>query len=160
RWDRVTALEYATFSWPIVVASGSGLVIAQGSILFGEWQVGLAGIGAFTLASTITMYAQRVDDVVTPTVYPIVCAVHDRTDVLMETFLKTNRLALMWGAPFGVGLLLFAPDLVEFAIGDKWEDATTVLQMFGLIAAMDQFAFNWTAFLRARGDTKPIAWYG
>ena len=34
--------------------------------------------------------------------------------------MKSNRLALMWGAPFGLGLALFAEDLVQFAIGERW----------------------------------------
>ena len=34
--------------------------------------------------------------------------------------MKSNRLALMWGVPFGVGLTLFAADLVEFGIGEEW----------------------------------------
>ena len=40
------------------------------------------------------------------------CAVADRTELLFETFVKSNRLALMWAMPSGLGLALFAPDLV------------------------------------------------
>ena len=31
--------------------------------------------------------------------------------------MKSNRLAMMWGIPFGVGLALFAADLVHHVIG-------------------------------------------
>ena len=33
--------------------------------------------------------------------------------------MKSKRLALMWGMPFGVGLALFGPDLVEFVLGSN-----------------------------------------
>jgi O-antigen/teichoic acid export membrane protein len=63
----------------------------------------------------------------------------------------------MWGVPFGVGLALFAPDIVQFGIGNRWRPALGLIQVFGLIAAADQIGFNWDAYFRARADTKPIA---
>ena len=53
----------------------------------------------------------------TATVREVLNYVRDRTDLLFETFVKSNRLALMWGMPFGVGLALFAADLIDFVIG-------------------------------------------
>lgn len=157
RYDRGTLREYYSFSWPLFVSSGGALIVAQSSIFFGELSLGLAGAGAITLASSIALYSNRVDQIVTQSIYPAICAVKDRTDLLFESFVKSNRLALMWAMPFGVGLALFAPDLVDFVIGDQWEPAIGLLQAFGLITAFSQLGFNWTAFFRARGDTKPIA---
>jgi O-antigen/teichoic acid export membrane protein len=135
----------------------SGIVIAQGSILAGDKLIGLAAVGVITLASTISLYAQRVDEILTATLYPAICAVKDRTDLLFESFVKSNRLALMWGVPFGVGLTLFADDLVEFGLGHKWRPAVGLLQAFGILAAVNHIGFNWTAYFRARSETKPIA---
>jgi O-antigen/teichoic acid export membrane protein len=97
-----------------------------------------------------------VDAIVTQTLYPAICAVRDRTDLLFEAFVKSNRLGLMWGVPFGVGLALFAGDLVDFVYGDEWEPAVVLIQAFGLIAAFNHIGYNWTAFFRARGETGPI----
>ena len=157
RYDSATARDYLTFSWPLFVATLSSLVIAQASVITGEAVAGLAGAGALTLAATISQYADRVDGVVTATLYPAICAVKDRRDLLFESFVKSNRLTLMWGVPFGVGLALFASDLVEFGLGEKWEDAVILLQVFGLTAAAGHLGFNWDAFYRARGETRPIA---
>ncbi len=112
------------------------------------------------LASTIRVYGDRVDAIVTQTLYPAICAVKDRKDLLFEAFVKSNRLGLMWGMPFGVALALFAPDLVEFAYGEEWEPAVGLIQAFGLIAAFNHIGYNWTAFFRARGETKPIGVLG
>ena len=101
RYDRGTMRSYASFSWPLILASASTLVIAQSSLLVGEKVLGLAAVGAITLASSVSDYTNRVDQIVTATLYPAICAVRDRRDALFESFVKSNRLALMWGMPFG-----------------------------------------------------------
>jgi O-antigen/teichoic acid export membrane protein len=157
RWDRETARQYFSFSWPLFVASASGLLIPQVSALAGNAFVGLAGVGALALAATISNYTDKVDQVITWTLYPAICRVSDRLDLMFEAFVKTNRLTLMWGLPFGVGVALFADDLVTYGIGDEWKPAVGIIQAFGLIAALNHIGFNWSAFYRARGDTKPLA---
>jgi O-antigen/teichoic acid export membrane protein len=152
-----TIRDYFQFSWPLVTASAGVIVVVQGSMLVGSRTVGLAGVGAIGLGSAIIQFADGVDAIVTQALYPAICAVRDRTELLFEAFVKSNRLALMWGVAFGLGLTLFAADLVHFVIGDSWEPAIVVLQYFGVIAATEQLGFNWTAFLRARNETRPLA---
>jgi len=157
RWDAATARSYFSFSWPLFVASASGLLIPQVAALAGNAFVGLAGVGALALAATISNYTDKVDQVITWTLYPAITRVSDRLDLMFEAFVKTNRLTLMWGLPFGVGVALFADDLVSYGIGDEWEPAIGIIQAFGLIAALNHIGFNWSAFYRARGDTRPLA---
>src|SRR3954466_3271969 len=42
-------------------------------------------------------------------------------------------------------------------MGEKWSFAVPVIQIIGVMAAVNQSGFNWTAFYRALDDTKPIA---
>ena len=154
-FDRRVARTYIRFSWPLVAGSGASMLVAIGTLSVGQATLGLAGAGAITFASSITQYVDRVDQIITQTMYPAICAVRDRTDALFEAFVKSNRLALMWGAPFGIGLALFAPDLVRFVIGERWELAIGLLQAFGAVAALNHVAFNWGAFYRALGNTRP-----
>ena len=157
RWEPERLPEYASFSWPLLVASLAGIVIAQSATLVAEFSVGLAGVGAVALASSIVAYTGRVDQIVTQTLYPAICRVVDRREALVEAFEKSNRLALTFGVPFGVGLALFAEPLIEDVLGDRWRPALGLVQTFALIAAADQLGFNWTAFYRALGRTRPIA---
>jgi PST family polysaccharide transporter len=76
---------------------------------------------------------------------------------LFEAFTKSNRLALMWGMPCGVGIALFADDIVHYVIGDKWAFAIPVMQIMALAAGFNQFGFNWGAFYKAANRTRPIA---
>jgi polysaccharide transporter, PST family len=148
------------FSWPLLVATGTGMLIPQLAMVVGSRELGLAGAGIITLAGLVITYTDRVDQLITSTLYPAICRVKDRTDVLFEAFVKSNRLALMWGVPFGVGVALFADDLVSYGLGDEWRDAVPLLQVFGLIAALNHVGFNWNAFYSARGDTRPMAIVG
>jgi O-antigen/teichoic acid export membrane protein len=157
RYDRGTARSYVGFSWPLMAESGAGIVIAQGSVVAGNATLGAAGVGAIVLSSSISMFTDRVDGILTATLYPAICRLRDRVDVLLEIFVKSNRLALMWGIPFGTALTLFADDLVRFGLGDDWDEAVVLLQVFGVAAAAGHLGFNWTAFYRARGDTRPLA---
>jgi len=155
-FDRGRLGEYVSFGTPLFVASASRVVGVQVLVFAGEAELGLAGAGMIGLASSIRAYGDRVDAIVTQTLYPGICAIKDRKDLLFEAFVKSNRLGLMWGMPFGVGLALFAPDLIEYVYGDEWEPAVGLLQAFGLIAAFNHIGYNWTAFFRASGETKPI----
>jgi O-antigen/teichoic acid export membrane protein len=160
RWDRKTGREYFNFSWPVFVASASGMMIPQVSMLVATRKLGLAGAGVLGLAGTVSVYTNKIDELVTWTLYPAICRVKDKTELLFEAFVKSNRLALMWGVPFGVGIALFASDLVHFGLGDRWEPAITILQIFGLVAAVNHIGFNWMAFYSARGNTRPMAYFG
>jgi O-antigen/teichoic acid export membrane protein len=157
RFERHVLRDYMRFSWPLFVASASSLVVAQSTILAGEKLEGVAAVGVIVLAASIANYANRVDEVVTQTVYPAICAVGDRIDLLFETFSKSNRLALMWGLPFGIGVALFGSDIVRFGIGDQWRSGVGLIGAFGAIAGISHIGFNWDAFYRARGETRPIA---
>ena len=157
RYDRGTMRSYASFSWPLFLASAGSVVIAQSAVFAVDDHLGLAGVGALALAFQISQFTDRVDGLVTGALYPAICAVKDRTELLVESFVKSNRLALMWAIPFGVALALFSADLVEFGIGERWEPAVPVLQVTGLAAALGHIGFNWHAYFRAVGVTKPMA---
>jgi O-antigen/teichoic acid export membrane protein len=157
RWDRGALREYVRFSWPLFVGALSTVLMIQVPVALTSRLLGVAAVGALALAANISQFTTRVDDVVTQALYPAVCAVKDRTDLLYESFWKSNRLALLWAAPLGAGAALFADDFVHTVIGAKWHFAVPLIMAYGVTAALNQIGFNWTAFLRARGDTRPIA---
>lgn len=156
RLDRSTVRDYASFSWPLVGAGLSRLFVVQGALLVANHVVGLAGVGVIGIATIVSVFAERVDTIVSQTIYPVVCAVADRLELLSEAFVKSNRIALMWAVPFGVGLALFAGDLVSFVIGEQWRPAVGLLAAFGLTVGFGHVAFNWAIFLRAVNKTRPI----
>lgn len=157
RFDKGSLKVYASFSGPIFIATACSVVLANSAVIATNAHLGLAGVGAVALAGTITAFTTKVDDLVSTTLYPAICVIQNRVDLLRESFVKTNRLALMWAMPFGVGLALFSGDLVRFVIGERWRPAVVLLEISGLVAAIAHIGFNWDDYFRARGTTRPIA---
>lgn len=152
-----TLRTYFDFSWPLVVARGGGLIVGNVTLLIATSSLGLAAAGAIGIGIAVSQLSVGVDSLVTQTLYPAICAVRHRRELLFEAFTKSNRLALMWGTPFGMAVVLFSADLVHYVLGNRWTAAIVVLQAFGVVAAVDQVGFNWTAFLRALDRTRPLA---
>jgi O-antigen/teichoic acid export membrane protein len=157
RFDRGALRRYLRFSWPIFATAAALLVVQQGQIFAFDLYDGLAAAGYITLAWTLTRYAERADQIVTTTLYPAICVVRDRIATLEELFSKSNRLTLIWTLPFCAGFVLFAPDLVRFVLGDKWEPAVPLLQGLAAAMAVQQLGYNWFSFYRARGESWPQA---
>ena len=158
RFERRAARRYLRFSWPVFATAVAALLVAQGQVaLFGLSEDGLAAAGWITLAATLTRYADRADQIVATTIYPAIVRVRDRVDVLEELFAKTNRLTLLWALAFGAGLVLFGPDLILLVLGAEWEPAIVLLGGLAAATAVQQVGYNWFAFYRARGESRPQA---
>jgi O-antigen/teichoic acid export membrane protein len=157
RFDSDTRRRYLRFSWPILVNAVALLIVQQGSVLAFDLHSGLAAAGYVTLALTLTRYADRADTIMANTIYPAVCAVRGQLPTLEELFVKSSRLTMMWAVPFCTGFVLFAPDLVEFILGDKWRPAIVLLQGLAGAAALQQIGWNWFSFYRAVGNPRPQA---
>ena len=92
RLERSSIRQYFSFSWPLVFASGSGMLIAQGAVLVATRTIGLAGAGGIAVAESVSAFSDGVDTIVTQTLYPAICNVRDRADLLLESFV--NPIAL------------------------------------------------------------------
>jgi O-antigen/teichoic acid export membrane protein len=149
--------EYADFSWPIFLGSATAVVAVQAPLFVASRKLGLEAVGDITLATTVAMFAYRVDEVITQSLYPAIARVKHDVGLLWEAFRMSNRLALLWALPFGAAAVLFAAPLVDHVLGDRWRPAVILIQCLGAAAAINQVGFNWSAFLRARGQTRPIA---
>ena len=157
RPDADARRRYFSFSWPIFVTAFALLVVQQGQLLAFDADEGLAAVGFLTLAFTLTRYADRPDQIVATTIYPAIVSVRDRTDTLRELFEKSNRATLALALPFCALWILLASDLVEFVVGSEWRPAVVLIQGLAGAAALHQLGYNWFAFYRARGDSRPQA---
>jgi O-antigen/teichoic acid export membrane protein len=156
-YDRGVTARYLRFSAPILLTVVATMLVAQGQILAIKLHDGLAAAGFITLAVTLTRYIDRADQIVTATIYPAICAIQNQRRALAELYVKSNRATLMWVLPYAVGIVLFAPDLIRFALGRTWLPAVVLVQGLAVVGAITQLGFNWFSFYRAHGDTRPPA---
>jgi O-antigen/teichoic acid export membrane protein len=153
-WQRLKS--YASFSLPLLGGGLSRMAVVQGSLLTANRTVGLAGIGAIGLATTIATFSDRADQIVSASIYPAVCRVVHRVDTMAEAFVKSNRIALMWAMPFAVGVALFANDFIDYVLGTRWRPAAGLMVAIALACGLAQVGFNWGVFMRAVNNTKPL----
>ena len=159
RYDAGTARQYIRFSVPLLFSNLSNTILLLGTSVVARFTVGLSGMGAMSLSNSIRLYAEFANGIIGTTMYPAICAIKDKRDLLFESFVKSNRLALMWGFPVGIGVTLFSDDLLTFVIGREWSFGVILFQCMGIVAAVGHIGFNWGEYVRALGDTKPIARY-
>jgi O-antigen/teichoic acid export membrane protein len=157
RYEREVAKRYIRFSGWVLVALLASMAVAQGQVIAFKVDGGLVAAGYITLAATVTRYVDRADQIVTATIYPAIVAIRGRAASLQELFEKSNRATLLWVLPFTCGVVLFAPDLVEFVLGDEWRPARVLLQGLAAAGLLQHLGFNWFAFYRAHGDPRPPA---
>jgi O-antigen/teichoic acid export membrane protein len=157
RFDRDVARRYVHFSGWVLVALVAAMAVAQGQVIAFKVDGGLVAAGYITLAATVTRYVDRADQIVTATIYPAIVAIRGRASSLQELFEKSNRATLLWVLPFTCGVVLFAPDLVHFVLGDTWQPATILMQGLAAAGLLQHLGFNWFAFYRAHGDPRPPA---
>jgi O-antigen/teichoic acid export membrane protein len=141
----------------VLVALFASMAVAQGQVIAFKVDGGLVAAGYITLAATVTRYVDRADQIVTSTIYPAIVAIRGRAASLQELFEKSNRATLLWVLPFTCAVVLFAPDLVTFVLGDAWGPARVLLQGLAVAGLLQHLGFNWFAFYRAHGDPRPPA---
>ncbi|HKP89674.1 MAG TPA: oligosaccharide flippase family protein [Thermoleophilaceae bacterium] len=156
RFDFQRLESYFSFSWPLLGGGFSRMLVVQGSLLTANRTIGLAGIGAIGLATTIATFSDRADRVVSASIYPAVCRIRDRVETMAEAYVKSNRIALMWAMPFAVGVALFAGDFVDYVLGSQWRPAVGLMIAIALTCGLAQVGFNWGVFMRAVDNTKPL----
>src|SRR5215217_4293350 len=157
RWDRATLRRYFAFSWPVFVVTICGLLMAQGQIFVFDLDGGLEATGFVALAVALTRYADRADTVISPAIYPAVCAVRDQAATLERLFTAAARASAIWSLAFGALFVLFAPDLVHFVLGDEWNGAVPLLQGLAASGALYYLGFSWIAFARGLNRPRPPA---
>jgi PST family polysaccharide transporter len=157
RFDRPALRRYFAFSWPIFAVTLGGLIVSQGQVIAFRIDGGLVATGYLALAVGLTRYADRADQIISPAIYPAICAVADRTRTLERLFTISTRMAATWSLGLGALFVLFSPDLVEFFLNDSWQPAVVLLQGLAATAALYQLGFGAIAFARGVGRPRLAA---
>ena len=131
--------------------------MAWSAALAAKLDLGVAAVGVITLAYNVVSFTDSVDQLHHGRAVPgdLRGARPDRRALRVAGQVQPPDAHV--GVPFGVGVTLFGGDLVNLVIGRRWHAAILLLQVYGVTAAVNHVGFNWTAYFRAIGRTRPIA---
>jgi glycosyltransferase involved in cell wall biosynthesis/O-antigen/teichoic acid export membrane protein len=155
RLNRAITRRFLRYGWPLWIAGVLGIATAWGGTAVISAVIGISALGYFALSQALAQRAFRLDALIGQTIFPVLCRAPDDLEGQRRAFTVTNRITVMWAGPIGFGLAIFAPDLVRFILGPKWEPAVALFVAQGFAVAVGSIGYSWDVFFRARAETRP-----
>ena len=110
-----------------------------GNLLIGR-VLGAASLGAYALATNIILIpSSRIAGPLQQVFFPAFSRISDDRERMSDMWLRATRLVAVIAMPSLVGLCIVAPDFVQVVLGNRWSEATPVIQILawvGLIQAL------------------------
>lgn len=159
RVPRDSVRFFFSFGWPLWAAGLVGVISANGLTFEIKLALGLAALGYFRVAISLGDRINTAENVLSSVIYPVVCRIRDVAQ-MRSAFDVSARLLLMWAVPAGLGLAVFAEDIVHFILGEQWAAIVPLLRMEGLAEVANAIATLWSVFYVASGQTRPMLHMG
>jgi O-antigen/teichoic acid export membrane protein len=106
------------------------------SILIGRF-LGAAAVGTYTLANNVILVPfSRIAGPLQQVFFPAFSRMSEDRERLADIWLRATRMIALLAMPALVGLIIVAPDFVHVALGSRWDDATTVIQILGWVGLL------------------------
>jgi O-antigen/teichoic acid export membrane protein len=103
------------------------------SLLLGR-VLGAAALGTYTLASNVILVPfSRIAGPLQQVFFPAFSEISEDRSRLADLWIRATRMIALISMPALVGLIIVAPDFVAVALGAKWEEATVIIQILGLV---------------------------
>ena len=153
-----TLRGYWSFSAPLLVAGAAGFVMAWSAVLAAKLDLGVAAVGVITLAlHGVQLHRSR-----RPAGHRRAVPGDLRRQGPHRGAVRVAGQVKPAGADVG-GAVRGRRDAVRVGSGrascsaSAGTTAVVLLQVYGVTAAVNHVGFNWTAYFRALGRTRPIA---
>ena len=155
RFDLSQAKQLYLFGWPLLISSILGYMVWQGDDLMVRYFWGDTELGYYTIAFYLPMYLTQIVNMVSSVLLPAFSKVQDYKEKLEYAFTMSNKYLAIICVPIGMGMCVFAPQIIHYLYSDKWAPAIPVLQIFAL-AFMFRVStgYNWTLLVISKGKTK------
>jgi O-antigen/teichoic acid export membrane protein len=99
--------------------------------------LGTASLGIYTLAHNVILAPfHRIAGPVQQVLFPAFARMQDDPERLASAWIKVSRLVGAISIPALVGLIVVAPDFVAVVLGDRWLEATTVIQILAWVGLL------------------------
>lgn len=147
--------SYVGFSLPYWASRVTGVITMQGAVFTISAYLSVKELGHFRLAEQLAGYAFLIEAIIGQTIFPALCRLQESDEELRKIFATVSKISMVWAAPFGMGLFVFANDLVTHLFSEKWRGMELMLKVQGGAVLFGSIAYAWDNFLKAKGTSRP-----
>jgi O-antigen/teichoic acid export membrane protein len=102
-------------------------------LLIGRF-LGPASIGVYALATNVVLVPfSRIAGPLQQVFFPAFSRMSDDGERMADVWIRATRLVAVISVPSLVGLAIVAPDFVQVVLGQRWEEATPVIQILAVV---------------------------
>ncbi len=128
---------------------------SQVDILLGGRLLGSYFIGLYSVTRDLNQnISDVINSIVTKVAFPVMASAQDDVERLKRIYLGIIRMTASVNFPIYVAIGLFAPEVVHFVLGEKWEASTPLLRVFAVWALLRSTGNPVGILLMARGRAK------
>ncbi|WP_447968808.1 lipopolysaccharide biosynthesis protein [Nitrospira sp. M1] len=137
KWDPFVAKNLTKFG---MTTLGTGLVqygYEHGDKLVVGKLFGTTQLGFYSQAYTISaLTVGQISMITNSVLFPAYATIRDDNTRLAKAFLNSLQMLSAITIPFSMGLLILAPELIIFLIGEKWRASIPLLQIFAFLGLL------------------------
>ncbi|MCX9084501.1 MAG: oligosaccharide flippase family protein [Candidatus Methanoperedens sp.] len=155
RFDKADAVQLFSFGWPLLINSILAYIVLQGDDLLVRYFWGDEMLGYYTIAFYMPMYLIQIVNMISAVLLPAFSKIQDSKEKLEYAFAISNKYLAIICVPIGIGMAVFAPQIIHYFYSDKWAPAIPVLQIFALSFMIStSTGYNWGTLAVIKGKTK------
>lgn len=142
------------FAWPLWVGGLVSIAAINGMMKEVDLTLGLAMLGYIRMAVALGERIDRAEHILGTVLFPVLSRTRDPAR-LRRAFALSQKAVLIWSVPTGLGLAVFANDIVYLFLGDKWLPIVPLLRVEGIGEVLNAIATMWEMFYMVKGDNRP-----
>lgn len=172
-WNEIKWFAY--FGGAMVVNNIVNHINTTVDILLGGRILGFTQLGLYSIPRNLTLQVQfMVNPIFTRIGFPLIASIQNDKEKVKQAYLRTMNMTASVNAPIYVAIGVFAPEIIFFLLGEKWQEAAPLLRVLAIWGLLRSF-FNPVGSLlfglgRIRLSTKwnasmllivpPFVWFG
>lgn len=145
-WRPAWRLNWEEVRW--FVHFGGGMVInnvtnhinATVDVLLGGRLLGASQLGLYSVPRNLVLQVQAmVNPIFTRVGFPLIASIQHDKDRVRQVYLKTMNMTASINAPIYVTLGVFAPEIVQLLLGEKWQSSASLLRVLAIWGLLRSF---------------------
>jgi O-antigen/teichoic acid export membrane protein len=123
--------------------------------------LGPASLGVYSIAYNLMLYpVTRFAVPIHQVMFPLLARIQDDDARVCRMWLRVTRVVAAIVAPMMIGLIVVAPEFVDVLLGEKWADATPIVQILAVAGLVYAVRVPCTSVLLAKGRARALFRFG